>query len=120
MEQPARQHDVGEGHDVVAVHVRDEQRGERMRGAADLREAQDSRAAGVELESDIAVLHEGPRARTTWRGQRHPGPGECDDRGRRAHSCFPTVQPWGVSTSVATARGTDSSVVAIVSFQRLR
>ena len=64
--------DVGQPHDVVAVHVGQEHRGERVRWRARLHEAHDRRAAGVELQRDVAVAdeHAGPGASPAGDGVR--------------------------------------------------
>ena len=115
---------------MVAVLVREEQRGEEMGRDAAFHEAQHGRAPGVELQCDVAVAHEGARSRAARNRERHARARERDGRGRvrvravaaglRAHRCFPGFQPPGVSSRRAMSFGVSSRVVAIVSFQRLR
>ena len=50
--------DVGQAHHVVAVHVGEEHRGERVRRRAGVHQPHDGRAAGVELQRDVAVADE--------------------------------------------------------------
>ncbi len=119
-EDPPSEDDVGEVDHVVAVHMRDEQRGERVRGCTRLGQPQHRRPPGVELERDVAVPHERARSRSPGRGQRDARSGEGDGGGRETHACCPTVQPCGASTSSAIMRGVSSNVVAMVSFHRFR
>ena len=53
--QPAGHGQVGQVHDVVAVHVCEEDRGECVREDAHLGEPQGGRASRVELQGDVAL-----------------------------------------------------------------
>ena len=65
---PARHGDVGQVDDVVAVHVRDEQRVELGRLDAGIEEAQHRGSARIELQRDVAVADERAGARGTRAG----------------------------------------------------
>ena len=73
---PTRHRDVGQSHDVVAVHVRQEQRGKRMRRCPRLHQPHDRGAAGVELQRDFAVAHQHAGTGAARPRMRHSRPGE--------------------------------------------
>ncbi len=70
--------DVGQSHHVVAVHVGQEHGGEGVGWGAGLHQAHDGRAAGVELQGDLAVADERAGAGAPRPGVGHAGAGEDD------------------------------------------